>query len=89
MVLVTEVRLTGGEGHHQYISEVRWVNPDTNETNVSTRQQMVDWIRNGGQALVRNGTRVIPVRVVEATPPYIQTFADGVWTDNLLALPRF
>ena len=29
------------------------------------------------------------VGVVDANPPYIRTHADGVWTDNLLALPRF
>ena len=51
---------------------------------------MVDWIKNkGGQAYVTNGNLQVAVGVVEATPPYIRTHADGVWTDNLLALPTF
>ena len=88
MVFVTHVRLSGG-ANHEHITEVRWRNPDTGEVNVSTRQQMVDWIRGGGQALVQDGTRVIGVHVVNANPAYIQTWADGIWTNNLLALPRF
>jgi hypothetical protein len=31
----------------------------------------------------------VNVGVVNATPPYIKTYADEVWTDNLLALPRY
>ena len=31
----------------------------------------------------------VKVGVVDATPPYLRTHADGVWTDNLLALPRY
>ena len=26
------------------------------------------------------------VGVVQATPPYLRTYADGVWSDNLLSL---
>jgi hypothetical protein len=31
----------------------------------------------------------VAVGVVDASPPYIRTYADGNWTDNLLALPRY
>jgi hypothetical protein len=27
------------------------------------------------------------IEVVQATPPYVQTHADGRWSNNLLALP--
>ncbi len=33
-------------------------------------------------------SRILP-RVADADPPDIRTYADGVWTDNLLALPRY
>lgn len=89
MVHIYAVRLSGGTGH-QHISSVRWKNPDTDATGTSTRAEMVDWIKNkNGFAYVCGGRHLAAVRVVNATPPYIRTFADGVWTDNLLALPRF
>lgn len=45
--------------------------------------------RAGGDARVRDdhGSDV-GVRVIDASPAYIQTYADGVPTDNLLWLPR-
>ena len=38
-----------------------------------------------------DGTREVQVGVVHPQygPPYLRTHADGVWTDNLLALPRY
>lgn len=75
---------------HQHIASVRWINPDTSVTGETSREGMVDWIRNkGGQAFVSDNARSVWVGVVDGTPPYIQTHADGVWTDNLLALPTF
>jgi hypothetical protein len=50
---------------------------------------MVAWIREGGKAYVVVGSLRVEVRVVNATPPYVQTYADGAWMDNLLALPRY
>ncbi|MDQ6857961.1 MAG: DUF3892 domain-containing protein [Chloroflexota bacterium] len=74
---------------HQHIASVRWTNPETLVSGESSREEMVVWIRNNGQAFVTDGTHSIWVGVVDATPPYIRTNADGVWTDNLLALPAF
>jgi hypothetical protein len=51
---------------------------------------MVEWLTaNPGQAYVSDGARHVLVGVVDATPKYIRTYADNVWTDNLLALPRY
>lgn len=50
---------------------------------------MVTWINNGGNAYVVVGNLRVEVRVVNANPPYVQTYADGIWRDNLLALPRY
>lgn len=88
VVIVTHVRLVGTG--HEHISEVRWWNPQTGQMGTSTRQVMVDWIQNSnGVARVTDGFRLVDVMVANANPPYIRTFADGQWTDNLLALPRF
>jgi exosome complex RNA-binding protein Rrp42 (RNase PH superfamily) len=51
---------------------------------------MVDWIKNkNGDARVTDGVNTVKVGVVDASPPYIRTHADGKWTDNLLALPTY
>lgn len=89
MVYVTQRHMEGGF-RHEHIARVRWTNPANGQTSENSRAEMVDWIANkGGEAYVTDGVRQIRVHVVNATPPYIQTYADGVWTDNLLALPTF
>lgn len=89
MIYITQIHLVGGN-QHEHIARVRWQdtqNPANNGEN--SRQEMVDWINGGGQAYVNHGGRTVAVGVVNANPPYIRTHADGVWTDNLLALPQF
>jgi hypothetical protein len=90
MIYITAVHMSGGAGH-EHIGAVRWRNPTTGNTGENTRAEMVDWIKNkGGDARVRDDAgNDVRVGVVNATPPYLRTFADGVWTDNLLALPRY
>jgi len=84
---ITAIHMVGGE-KHEHISSVRW-RSDTGSTGESTREQMVKWINDGGKAYVSDGRNTVQVLVVNATPPYLRTFADGKWTDNLLALPRY
>jgi len=88
VVYITQRHMVGGH-RHEHIASVRWNDPASGDTNVATREQMVDWIRKGGDARVNDGVHEVRVRVRDANPPYIQTYADGVWTDNLLALPTF
>jgi hypothetical protein len=53
-----------------------------------TKQQVVDSINAKANTFYTsvNGVRA-NIGVVNATPPYVRTHADGTWTDNLLALP--
>ncbi len=89
MVRITAIHMVGTE-HHQHIEEMKWVNPSTKETGASTREAMVRFVRdNPNQAYVDGPTQRAYLRVREANPPYVQTYADGTWTDNLLALPRY
>ena len=56
----------------------------------STRQQVVDAINRREHTFYThvNGNRA-NVGVVEGpNGPYVRTYADGVWNDNLLALPE-
>ena len=89
-VFITARHMVGGNGH-EHIASVRWQNTtDATSTGTNTREAMVEWIRDKkGQAYVWDGSRSVSVGVVEATQPYLRTYADGVWTDNLLALPTF
>ncbi len=89
MVMITHIRM-GGTSAHEHITDVKWRNPADGEVKSSTVPQMVDWIENKkGVAKVTDGKRTVDVGVVDARPKYLRTYADGVWTDNLLALPRF
>ncbi len=91
MVYITEVHMSGGGSAHEHIADVRWRNPESGDTGESSRETMVDWIQNkGGEARVRDDSGDdVQVGVVDANPPFIRTYADGVWADNLLALPRY
>ncbi len=81
--------MVGGQ-RHEHIAEVKWNNPGSGQTGSSSRDQMVDWLGNPvNSAYVSDGRNIAYVRVVNARPPYIQTYADGKWTDNLLALPTY
>ena len=89
MLFITHIRMSQGGHRHEHITEVKWFNNENNQTGVSTRGQVVDWLNLGNHAYVTDGQHTVEVRVVNANPPYLQTYADGIWTDNLLALPRF
>jgi hypothetical protein len=89
MVQVTTVHMEGGE-NHEHIASVLWTNPQTGVSGQSTREQMIEFLRKPGtRAFVSDGERAVNIRIVEAEPPYIRTHADGVWTNNLVALPRY
>jgi hypothetical protein len=90
-IRITAIRLSGGNTH-QHIVRLWWTNPGTGKTGDNTRGQIVSWIeQENGKAYVEDirGNRA-DVGVV--TPvhgeKYLRTHADGVWTDNLLALPQ-
>jgi hypothetical protein len=91
MIEITAIRL--GEGRaHEHITDVRWRSASTS-AGQSTREAIVSWLSVSAtnQAIVADGSGSVEVLVVRppGQPPYIRTWADGHWTDNLLALPTF
>lgn len=89
MVEIIAIHMVGS-GHHSHISELKWRNPQTKATGTSTRAGMVEFVRaNPDTAYVQGPTRQAFLKVVEANPPYVQTYADNTWTDNLLSLTRY
>lgn len=89
-IRVTAIRLSGGIDH-EHIERLWWSEPTTADTGDNSRAEIVSWIESGnGAAYVHEGGRRVEVGVVNPRigPKYLRTYADGVWTDNLLALPR-
>ncbi|WP_406364407.1 DUF3892 domain-containing protein [Streptomyces sp. NBC_00645] len=91
-IQITAVRLSPGGTTHEHISHLWWTEQGSGKTGDNTRARIVDWIENqAGKAYTsdRAGNRT-EVAVVTPTrgAKYLRTHADGVWTNNLLALPR-
>jgi hypothetical protein len=89
---VLKVHLEGGE-KHEHITKMIWADPESIEDrHESTKAQMVEFVtKNPEGAYVYDAptkTRVL-LGVVKANPPYVRTYRDGEWQDNLLALPRY
>jgi hypothetical protein len=92
VIYIYEVHMSPGGKGNQHIAAVRWKNPDSGKSGESKQHVMVDWIanQNGSAYVCGKGGHLARVGVVrKADPPYIRTYADGVWSDNLLALNRY
>ncbi len=91
-VRITHVRLSSDYyADHEHITDFKWIGYEDGKTGQSTKGAMVDWINGGGQAYVESTTTKVAVGGVKPQngEPYLRTYANGVWTDNLLSLPRF
>lgn len=91
-VRITHVRFSTMSKTHEAISHYKWVNLQDNSTDSSTKAVVVDWIDNkNGRAIVGSGSNQVEVGVVHPTSgqPYLRTYADGTWNNNLLSLPTF
>jgi hypothetical protein len=81
--------MSPGGWSNEHIVAVKWVSDQDGTISWSTREQVVAWINGGGYAYVQGTQSRSQVGVVNANPPYLRTHANGVWNDNLLALPTF
>ena len=93
-IRITCINKSGGyhQDPHHAISNLGWVNEADGKTGKSTRLEIYNWLKNEkGQAYVtdRAGDKayVYPRENANGTQ-YVQTYADNVWADNLLALPE-
>lgn len=91
-VRITHVHLEGSPEDNQHITKYQWLNELNNNSGVSDKPTMVDWIDvKKNKAYVGSGTSKVPVGVIRPDngTPYLRTYADGQWNNNLLSLPRF
>jgi hypothetical protein len=92
VVFVTAIHLDAGNGH-EHITSVRWWDPSDDTRGTTSTEDMIEFIEEKkGVVRVTDGSTIVNVGVVkpgEAKKPYLKTYADKTWTDNLLARPRF
>lgn len=91
-VEITHVRFASTPRTEATISSYRWRNPSDATTGESSKAVMVAWIDDqSGKAYVGSGTDQVQVGTVHPGhgAPYLRTYADGKWTNNLLSLPEF
>jgi Protein of unknown function (DUF3892) len=89
---ITHVRLSGTEPLNENITHYKWVSDANANTGENTKAAMVEWIdMKKGHAYVGVGSNKAAVGVVKSPGllPYLRTYADGAWNNNLLSLPRF
>ena len=80
------------EDPHHAVSRLGWINEETKETGNNSRLEIYDWLKKqDGVAYVRDakGNKAfVGTREHGDGTKFLQTYADRVWTDNLLALPE-
>ena len=89
---ITHVRFGGTAKTEDEIVRYRWTNLSTGTTGDNDKPTMVVWVGNiQNSAYVGSGSDRVDVGVVRPThgQPYLRTYADGEWTNNLVSLPTF
>ncbi|WP_044890763.1 DUF3892 domain-containing protein [Myxococcus hansupus] len=86
MRYITQIHLEGG-ALHEHIARLRW--KEGNVVGEASCEELVHWVKSGGDARVETRPTDVRIEVIDARPPYLRTKANGVLTDNLLELPRF
>lgn len=89
-IRITAIRLSHGTGH-EHIVRLWWANPADSSSGDNTRAEIVEFIEKNGKAYVEDawGHRSdVGVVTPRTGSKYLRTHADGVWTDNLLAIPQ-
>ena len=93
-IRITCISKSGGyhEDPHHAISRLGWKNEENGKTGNNSRLEIYNWIKTeNGTAYVRDGKgNAASVRTREHAngTKFLQTYADGIWTDNLLSLPE-
>jgi hypothetical protein len=88
---ITGIGMSTSGTAHEHITSYRWKNDGTGKEGISSKPTMVEWLdSNKGKAFCGTGSQRVAVAVERpvGTEPYLRTYADRIWTNNLLALPR-
>lgn len=89
---ITGIRKPGGANNpHEAISHYGWIDDGKTQPHIDERLTVVSWVEDKKiPAYVLDGTRKVwcQVRVNDHGTKYLQTVADGQWSNNLLVLPE-
>ena len=90
-IRITCIKKDGGnhENPCAAISRLRWIEDGTQKTGDTSRDDMHDWVKGGGQAYVKDAGGDIAFLIAEVSPggtKFVRTRPDGTKKDNLLAL---
>jgi len=91
-IQITHVRLAANGIGPESITHYKWHNDTDGAIGHTDKPSLVTWVdTEGNSAYVSSGSSQVAVGVVRPKIglPYLKTHANRVWTDNLLALPRF
>jgi hypothetical protein len=76
---------------HEAISTLGWINEEDGKQSRISRVDLYNWLKfSNGVAYVkdlRGNIAYVKPRENAIGTKFVQTQADGVWTDNLLSLP--
>lgn len=89
---IVGIRKPGGANNpHEAISHYQWIDDGETAAYITERLKVISWVEDLKlPAYVLDGSRKIwcQVRQNENGTKYLQTVADGQWSNNLLALPE-
>lgn len=91
-IQITQVRFGSTTRTEDQIVRYKWKSVSDSDTGDSDKPTLVDWIDSKkGTAYVGSGSSRVHVGVVrpQSGQPYLRTYADGKWTNNLINLPTF
>lgn len=87
-VRITCINKPDRNSNHEAISRYGWIEDGTGKSDITERQAMVNWVKSGGIAYVKEQDNAVKCRVNKslAGTEFLQTYADGKFTNNLLNL---
>jgi hypothetical protein len=91
-VRITSIHMSIGGSKHHHIEDLKWTEDGTGKSGSMSRAKMVEWVEGGGRAYTLDDSGDKPYLKVRSTSDgtkYVQSEADGIYKDNLLALPRY
>ena len=85
-------RMASSGNGHEHIAYLWWESDSSSAAGCYTRDQMVAYVKQNGNASVwspdqKGGKSAWVHRATNGTVEYVQTYADGRWSNNLLSLP--
>jgi heme/copper-type cytochrome/quinol oxidase subunit 2 len=89
-VRFTAVHLVGGN-RHEHIASLKAVDTATGQQYDDTRANWVAYIERKNSGFVHDpyGNEISVYVNGNQYVKWVQTYADGIWTDNLLQLPKY